>query len=158
MNIMLKVVVWVVLLLAGGPWAVPARANEVVVASEVKSFLPWWVDMEVFRVECTQTSDIMCIALINWDSNETLVATAVMSSPVSLVGSAWAERVQPNDFRTHCFEVPGNSKLLMTGYVTATLDSDGPISYNVVAQCWSGSPSTGYWTRSTSVTQTQHYY
>lgn len=155
MNAMLKLVVSLTLLLAGGSWTVPAGANEVEVTDDVSWPYPSDPDLDVFHVRCTQMSNLMCVALVNWDTGGTVLATAVVASPSGLVGQAWAGWVPPYDVGVHCFAAPGTRKHHITGYVTASLNSAGPIVYELRAQCWSGNADSGYTTRGTAITKTQ---
>jgi len=157
MTTMLKLVVIATLLLAAGSGAVPAGANEVIVPETV-SFggLPLDPKLDIFHVRCTQASNLMCVAMVNEDDLRVLYSTAVVSAPAGLAGDAWAERVAPLDFRVHCFKTQGDRKYLMQGYVTTGITHyHEPAHYALHAQCWSGSPSTGYTTRGTAVTTTQ---
>ena len=155
MNTTLKLVVCATLLLAAGSWALPADANEVIIADDVTWFDHPYVrpQIDTYQVRCTQTSNLMCVALVNYDADTLLDTTAVVSSPTTTAGKAWAERVQPNDFRVHCFQTQGNRKSLMKAYVSASLNTHATIPYELHAQCWSGSPGD-YTTRATSVEKT----
>jgi hypothetical protein len=153
MNTMLKLVVSVTLLLAAGTSAVPASANEVAVVDDVSSAYPAGPDFDIFRVQCTQPANHMCVALMNEDPDGKLLASAVVSSPSNLVGQAWAERMQPNAFRVHCF-ASGRAQLI-TAYVAAAAGPNGPIPYQLLAQCWIDNWYGGYTTRGTTITKTQ---